>query len=346
METGTQLAREHPEFILPAKKAPGAGGLLNLGDPKARRWITDLLVRQIAEFNIHTYRNDFNMDPCRSGDRTTRRTAKESPKSAMWRDVRHVGRTAGSIRRCTWTTAPRAAGASTWKCSCGAWCRRGATSPAPGRLEAAQCQSYGLSLFLPLHATIGWDMDAYQCRSSATAGFCGEWDILDPRFPFDQGRAAIAEIKANRKYWYGDFYPLTPCAMADDAWIAWQLHRPDLDEGLVLAFRRKDCRKSSLGVKLRGLIVDISTGDFIDERRPRRRSSKRPAASWRRCDRASQAAEQHGDSLRPRHSQFSRRQVAAEVAKFRVRRPCPVRPRPRARITSGMGVRNNNWFHK
>ena len=25
--------------------------------------MTDLLVRQIAEFNIHTYRNDFNMDP-------------------------------------------------------------------------------------------------------------------------------------------------------------------------------------------------------------------------------------------------------------------------------------------
>ena len=50
----------------------------------------------------------------------------------------------------------------------------------------------------------------YACRSSAAAGFCAEWDILDKAFPMDEARRCIEEIKANRKYWAGDYYPLTP----------------------------------------------------------------------------------------------------------------------------------------
>ena len=84
-----------------------------------------------------------------------------------------------------------------------------------------------------------------------------------------EARASIAEINANRKYWIGDYYPLTPCAMADDVWMAWQLDRRDLDEGIVLAFRRKACQQSSLAVKLRGPQPDrLYTVSFIgDDRR-------------------------------------------------------------------------------
>ena len=111
-------------------------------------------------------------------------------------------------------------------------------------------------------------MGAYECRSSATSGFCAEWEILGKSFPLEQARASIGEIKANRKYWYGDFYPLTPCTMASDAWMAWQLHRPDLDEGMVLAFRRKDCPQAALAVKLRGLTAEkLYTVTFIDDQR-------------------------------------------------------------------------------
>ncbi len=73
---------------------------------------------------------------------------------------------------------------------------------------------------------------------------------------------------ANRKYWYGDFYPLTPCTLSADAWIAWQLDHPDLDEGLVLAFRRKDCRRPTLEVKLRGLKPEKTYAvTYLDDRR-------------------------------------------------------------------------------
>ncbi len=269
VKSGTKIAREHPEFILPVKKTRGEGGLFNLGDPKARRWMTDLLVRQIADYNIHTYRNDFNMEPLpfwRHNDPPDRQGISEiryvEGLYAMWDEMRakyphmYLDDCASGGRRIDLEMLSRGV------------VQTQTDFVGPGRLEAAQCQNYGLNLYLPLHATISWDMDAYACRSTATAGFCGEWDILARSFPFDEGRAAIAEIVANRKYWYGDFYPLTPCTLSADAWIAWQLDRPDLDEGLVLAFRRKDSRRPLLEVKLRGLKPEKTyTVTFLDDRR-------------------------------------------------------------------------------
>ena len=104
VKSGTKIAREHPEFILPVKKTRGEGGLFNLGDPKARRWMTDLLVRQIADYNIHTYRNDFNMEPLpfwRHNDPPDRQGISEiryvEGLYAMWDEMRaevsaHVSR--------------------------------------------------------------------------------------------------------------------------------------------------------------------------------------------------------------------------------------------------------------
>jgi alpha-galactosidase len=267
---GTRLAREHPEFILPAGKAAGAGGLFNLGAPAARRWLTDLLVRQIADFNIHTYRNDFNMDPLpfwRANDPPDRQGITEiryvEGLYAMWDELRakyprmYLDDCASGGRRIDLETVMRSVVQTRSDSAC-----------APGRSEWDQCQTYGLSLFLPLHATIGWDVGAYECRSSAAAGFCGEWDILNKSFPLEQARASIAEIKANRNYWCGDFYPLTPCTLSADVWIAWQLHRPDQDEGLVLAFRRKDSKQPTLPVKLRGLKPETKyTVTLLDDQR-------------------------------------------------------------------------------
>ena len=46
---------------------------------------------------------------------------------------------------------------------------RSDTASRAGRSEWDQCQTYGVNLYLPLHATIGWDVGAYECRSSATS---------------------------------------------------------------------------------------------------------------------------------------------------------------------------------
>jgi hypothetical protein len=54
-------------------------------------------------------------------------------------------------------------------------------------------------------------------------------------------------------YLYGDYYPLTPGGPSEADWIAWQFHRPDLGEGMVQVFRRKDSPFETARFRLRGL---------------------------------------------------------------------------------------------
>jgi alpha-galactosidase len=61
------------------------------------------------------------------------------------------------------------------------------------------------------------------------------------------------EAKAFSKYYYGDVYPLTPITTDEKDWLSYQCDRPDLGEGMVMAFRRKFAVADSLTVKLQGL---------------------------------------------------------------------------------------------
>jgi len=56
-----------------------------------------------------------------------------------------------------------------------------------------------------------------------------------------------------RPYFYGDFYPLLSYTLATDAWAAWQFDRPDLGEGMLLAFRRQDSPFPAMEARLQGL---------------------------------------------------------------------------------------------
>jgi len=48
-------------------------------------------------------------------------------------------------------------------------------------------------------------------------------------------------------------YPLTPITTDEKLWLSYQCDRPDLGEGMVMAFRRKLAAEDSLTVKLQGL---------------------------------------------------------------------------------------------
>jgi alpha-galactosidase len=118
---------------------------------------------------------------------------------------------------------------------------RSDTSCSPGHPDWNQTQTYGLSLYVPLFTACAWTPAAYDLRSAATAGAICQFDYLAGDFPMAAAQAALAEAKANQKYWYGDFYPLTRCATGAEAWMAYQFHRADLNAGIVLAFRRSEC---------------------------------------------------------------------------------------------------------
>ena len=261
---GTQIAREHPEFVLGGTN----GGLFKLNDPTARRWLTDLLSSRIKEFGLGCYRNDFNMDPLdhwRRNDEPDRQGMTEiryvEGHYAMWDELlaRHPGL---YIDNCS--SGGRRIDLETIRRSVPLW--RSDTGCAPGHADWDQVQALGLGLYLPLSSSCAWEPRAYVMRSAGTAGAIYQFDFLNPKFAVEQASSAVAEIKANQKYWYGDFYALTSAGSGADRWAAWQLHRADLDSGIVLAFRRADCPYPVLQTGLRA--VDATkryTVEFIDE---------------------------------------------------------------------------------
>ncbi len=264
---GTQIAREHPEFVFGGEK----GGLFKLSDPAARSWLADLLSRRITEFGLDTYRNDFNLDPLgfwRQADAPNRQGLTEiryvEGHYALW-DELLAGHPGLSIDNCA--SGGRRIDLETCRRSVPLW--HSDTGCSPGHADWNQTQIAGLSLYVPLAGACAWTTAAYDLRSAATAGVICQFPVLDDKFSFASARAALAEVKENQKYWYGDFYPLTPCTLGPGAFIAWQLHRSDLNAGIVLAFRRGECPYPALQTGLRGLNQQAAYRvDYFEEGRP------------------------------------------------------------------------------
>ena len=61
------------------------------------------------------------------------------------------------------------------------------------------------------------------------------------KVPADEARRAIAELKALRLLYQGDFYPLLEINTSEHGWCAWQYDRPDLGQGFAVFFRRPQC---------------------------------------------------------------------------------------------------------
>lgn len=263
---GTEIAREHPDFVFGGT----AGGLFKLNDPAARRWLTDLLSKRITEYGIDIYRNDFNIDPLgfwRKNDTPDRQGMTEiryvEGHYGMWDELltRHPGL---QIDNCA--SGGRRIDLETIQRSFPLW--RSDTSCSPGHPEWNQAQTFGLSLYIPFHTACGWTPEPYDFRSSATAGAICQWDYLNPTFPMDLAKATMAEAKENATYWYGDFYPLSSCTQTLDHWAAYQFHRPDLNAGLVLAFRRPESPYTALGLALQALNPATTYEvEFIDDAR-------------------------------------------------------------------------------
>ena len=263
---GTQIARQHPEFVFGGRE----GGLFKLNDPAARRWMTDLLVRRIEEFGMDWYRNDFNMDPLpswRGNDAPDRQGMTEiryvEGHYAMWDEM--IARRPGLfIDNCA--SGGRRIDLETISRSIALW--RSDTACGQGRSDWHQAQALGMSYYLPLHEICAWTTDAYEMRSTSGAGGIVQFDFLGPGYSTEAARAAVAELKENQKYFYGDFYPLTGCSTEPEAFLAYQLHRPDLDAGLVLAFRHAKCKTMEITAALGGIKPEaMYQVDFIDEAR-------------------------------------------------------------------------------
>ena len=264
---GTPVTMEHPEwFFRRSKEAPKPGDdlLLDLAHPGAWQWAVETVSSLITENDIDCYREDFNTDPSpfwANADEEGRKGWLEirfvAGLYAFWDELlrRHPGllidNCASGGRRLELETVSRSV--ALWRTDYNCFPHTQA--------EASQVHTAGLHFWLPLNATspMAPPGDTYQVRSAYSAGLVlnveefGLRDCKHPDFPWDWFQQRILEAKRLRPYFYGDYYPLTPCSIDPQAWMAYQLSLPAKQEGAVLAFRRAECPMTSASFQLHGL---------------------------------------------------------------------------------------------
>jgi alpha-galactosidase len=249
----SQIAREHPEWVL---HAGDGDGLFNLGEPAARDWLTDYLCTRVKDWGIDIYRNDFNIDPLRfwqKADAPDRQGIAEiryiEGLYAMWDAIRErcpgtaIDNCASGGRRIDLETCSR---------SYPLW--RSDTQCTPKALPTQdQVQTAGLSLWIPLHACGVWSFEPYLWRSAVTTGTSICPDTRKPGCSAEKAKQAIREAKELRPLQLGDYYPLLDINLDERQWCGWQFDRPELGKGFAMFFRRAQSPYAAVAAGMKGL---------------------------------------------------------------------------------------------
>jgi len=267
-DPGTEIVTQHPGWFLHAPKRPTL--LLNLGDATARRGITDLVSKIVTDDQVTWYRQDFNIPPARYWSEA------DTPDRVGMTEIRHIeglyafwdelhalhpglniDNCASGGRRLDLEMISRSF--SIWRSDFG-----------NSNAIAEEMQTQGLSQWVPLNmsfeslfTTAPWNQQepfgssaqVYDIRSGYGAGFGvnpgpasadnGAW--------LDWLKKAVDEYREVEPYFYGDFYPLLPYTLEENAWTAWQWDRPDLKEGIVLVLRRPEGLYTAMELSLHAL---------------------------------------------------------------------------------------------
>jgi alpha-galactosidase len=270
---GSQMTKEHPDWYL--GRHAGEANLLNLGLPEARKWATELVSGLITDLKLSWYRQDFNMpalESWRANDAPDRQGMTEirhiEGLYAFWDELqrRHPGL---NIDNCS--SGGRRIDIETLARAIPLW-RTDYVNKEP---VAAQTHGMGLSYWVPLNGTgvVCTTKDAYKFRSNLSPALA-YWVGTD----LSAGTASdvetlawhqrnIEQYKYARTCFYGDYYPLTSNSADDSHWAAYQMHRPDLNLGMIVMFRRGQSPYSSISANLGGLdagaqyeLQDMDTG--------------------------------------------------------------------------------------
>jgi len=281
---GSWLYENHPEWLL---GPDGRQKLLNLGNPDARKWLTDHVDHLLTEQGIDLYRQDFNMDPLsywRAADAPDRQGITEirhvTGYLAYWDELRrrHPGMLIDSC-----ASGGRRNDLETMRRAVPLW-RSDYAYEATGH----QCMTYGISLWIPYHGTgtvacagapyYGGGLtpvEPYAFWSNAAPSLgCGV-DIRVKEIDYAALRRLYNQWRQISAYYYGDFYPLTRYDRGNVVWMAWQFDCPDLGQGVVQVFRRPDSPYEAARFRLRGLDADARyTVTDLDANEPKEMSGR------------------------------------------------------------------------
>ena len=255
----TDIYREHRDWLITANGEEN-NFLLNLGCPEALSWLCAYMGDFLASRGIDYYRQDFNINPApiwADSDAPGRQGLTEAHYIeglyAYWDSLLErfpdllIDNCAGGGRRLDLETIDRSA--PLWR-----------TDYSYGEVNGYQNQTYGLEWFLPLHGTGVYETDRYASRSAYSSAMVMNFKLTDARFNFFEMKRVYDEYRSLQPYFIEDYYPLTGVdgITSHGRWIAYELHRPSDDTGVILAFRRPESREADYTVRLQGLSPETS----------------------------------------------------------------------------------------
>jgi alpha-galactosidase len=244
----TWLTNNHPEWILGGAK----GGLLNLGNPEALKWVLERIDGLLTSEHIDVYRQDFNIDPLEYW------RANDTPDRQGITEIRHVE---GYLA--FWDELLRRH-PGLWIDSCASGGRRNDLETLRRAVpllrsdyfadpDYQQCQTMGISQWMPYYGSGLGTSGTYWFRSCIFPASRVGWDTRKRDLDYDLLRRMVAEFRQVEPYLLGDFYALTPYSLDRNVWAAWQFDRPESGAGFVQVFRRAECTQDTMTLHLQGL---------------------------------------------------------------------------------------------
>lgn len=238
---GTALGTERPEWV--------NHGLLDLGIPEARAYMTRYLKTAIRQYGVDLLRIDFNIDPlpawqARNGQQPHRVGLPEiryvEGLYRMWDDLRAefprlvIDNCASGGMRIDLETMAR---------SLALWRTDDTIDPLfRNDFDQAALQNQvmtaGLNRYLPFSVSGQMGAGPYHFRSGFNGGIAFAEDCRPADYPRQLLGDAISEGKRLRKYYTNDFYTLSEVNTDARDWCVLQYHRPEQDDGMIMAFRR------------------------------------------------------------------------------------------------------------
>ena len=270
---GTELFDQHLDWLIaPPDPISDFSHLLDFGNEDAWNWSVErfdsIITNQAARgHDLDVFRQDFNMDPLDYWN------SKDVPGRSGITQVKHV---TGHLA--FWDEL-RSRHPQLWIDSCASGGRRNDLETMRRSIPLLrsdyqfeptgnQCQTYGISLWLPYFGTgVGpqstnngkWGPGQYVMRSSLAPCFATSVDVETAN---ENDWAVLRRVneefvRIQDDLLYSDFYPLTEFSLEDDVWMALQFDRPAAGSGVVLIFRRPSAQATTMRFKLQGLVAGM-----------------------------------------------------------------------------------------
>ncbi|MHB1001609.1 MAG: NPCBM/NEW2 domain-containing protein [Armatimonadota bacterium] len=255
---GSLLTKEHPEWILTSDI--NAGGNFNLGNPEAREFMTGYLKTAIKEYGIDLLRIDIgpSLESWKSGDKDPDRVGMTEicyvdGLYRMLDDIRKayprlvIDNCCGGGTRIDLEMCSRSI--PLWRTDGAVWSLFAKDSDKAAIQN--QIISSGLNRYVPLSTSGQMGAEPYYFRSGFNGGTAFAEDTRVDGYPRAMLKQGVAEGKRIRKYFLGNFYPFTEVTENPKEWCVMQYHRPDAQDGMILAFRRQNSPYGSYTCELR-----------------------------------------------------------------------------------------------